>query len=52
MEIKIQSLEHDKIDLQEEVKNRELSYLTKSKLMIEKMLNEIDTLMMYEHKMD
>lgn len=51
MDIKIQSLEHDKTDLQEEVKNRELD-LTKSKLMIEKMRNEIDTLKMYEHKMD
>jgi septal ring factor EnvC (AmiA/AmiB activator) len=45
MDIKIQSLEHDKTDLQEEVKNRELD-LTKSKLMIEKMRNEIDTLKM------
>lgn len=51
MDIKIQSLEHDKLDLQEEIKNRELD-ITKSKLQIEKMRNEIDTLRMYEHKMD
>lgn len=49
--MKVQSLEHDKIDLLDELKNRELD-LTKSKLQVEKMRNEIDTLKLFEIKMD
>lgn len=47
----MQSLEHDKIDLQDELKNRELD-LTKAKLQVEKMRNEVDTLKVFEIKMD
>lgn len=46
MDIKVQSLEHDKLDLMEELKNSELE-ITKSKLKVEKMRNEIDTLKLF-----
>lgn len=51
MDIKVQSLEHDKLDLIEELKNSELE-ITKSKLKVEKMRNEIDTLKLFERKID
>jgi chromosome segregation ATPase len=51
MDIKVQSLEHDKLDLMEELKNSELE-ITKSKLKVEKMRNEIDTLKLFERKID
>lgn len=51
LDMKVQSLEHDKIDLQDELKNRELD-LTKAKIQVEKLRNEVDTLKMFELKMD